>query len=146
MRYHSSMDRGFMVHSCLRPVSWSGATVTLRLARCKFYSPGKYGCPWEKQSGCQRLSVATEATQEARLQDDTNCCRCSSPNFRRARTGSARRFQSDSHGSHQRGQVCIRSFRSPRRSSQRHTGQGRIDLQQIRGIAASLRSCLTKAT
>jgi hypothetical protein len=42
------------------------------------------------------------------------------------------RFRSDRHGNHHRGRVYIRSFRSPRRSSQRHTGQERTDLQQMR--------------
>jgi hypothetical protein len=41
-----------------------------------------------------KITMFTEAIDKghaaATLQDDTNCCRCSSPNFRRASNGSTR--------------------------------------------------------
>src|SRR6267378_1228152 len=41
MRYQSRMDRGFMAHSFLRPVFWSGVAVTLTLCSRRILFAGK---------------------------------------------------------------------------------------------------------
>ncbi len=48
MRYQSRIDRGFMVHSFLRPVFWSGVAVTLNACSLRILFTGKMPATTEK--------------------------------------------------------------------------------------------------
>jgi len=48
MRYQSRMDRGFMLHSFLRPVFWSGVAVTLNACSLRILFTGKMPATTEK--------------------------------------------------------------------------------------------------